>query len=233
MPGASPATARTSAASSSTWTGRWWTRSRTSPPVSTPSCDGRSCRRDREWVRRNVGLGATHLVRQGGGRHGGRGRTERLVGDYVAHYDAHPCVRTEAYPGVPEDAGPVRLAGAWCSRWLPTSPPASSLRWWTRWFRRTLPFHLGLRLVPRSGTRPGGPARVHGADGPPRGRAHGGRLGGRRGRAANAGAWSCHFTAGYGTSTAPPSSPLAHRRHSGTHPHPRRHGPVSLLMVDG
>jgi len=156
--------------------------------------------RDREWVRRNVGLGATHLVRQAVAGTAGEAALERLVGDYVAHYDAHPCVRTEAYPGVPETLAQCARRGLVLA--VASNKPAGIVTqvvdalgfggrfrfiWGSDSFPVLKPDPAALlAFMERTGLRPAAVLMV-------------GDSAADVACAANAGAWSCHFTAGYGT----------------------------------
>jgi phosphoglycolate phosphatase len=58
--------------------------------------------RDSAWTRRHVGQGAAHLVGQAMDGTAGRDRAEAVLGEFIAHYEAHPCDHTRPYPGVRE-----------------------------------------------------------------------------------------------------------------------------------
>jgi len=155
---------------------------------------------DGEWVRRNVGLGATHLVRQAVAGTAGEGALARLVDDYVAHYNAHPCTRTYAYPGVPETLAECTRRGLALA--VASNKPASIVTqvadalglggylhfvWGSDSFPVLKPDPgVLLHFMARTGLGPKEVLMV-------------GDSAADVGCAANAGAWSCHFTTGYGT----------------------------------
>lgn len=156
--------------------------------------------RDGEWVCRNVGLGATHLVRQAVAGTAGEGALARLVDDYVAHYNAHPCVRTCTYPDVPETLAECTRRGLALA--VASNKPASIVTqvadaqglggyfrfvWGSDSFPALKPDPVVLlHFMARTGLGPKEVLMV-------------GDSAADVGCAANAGVWSCHFTAGYGT----------------------------------
>ncbi|NLI46533.1 MAG: HAD-IA family hydrolase [Acidobacteria bacterium] len=156
--------------------------------------------RDEEWVRRNVGLGATHLVRQAVAGTAGEGALARLVDDYVGHYNAHPCIRTCAYPGVPETLAACTRRGLALA--VASNKPAGIVaqvvdalgfggRFRFIWGSDSFPAlkpdpAVLLAFMERTGLRPAAVLMV-------------GDSAADVACAHNAGAWSCHFTTGYGT----------------------------------
>ena len=156
--------------------------------------------RDADWTRRNVGLGATHLVRQAVAGTAGEGALARLVDDYVAHYNAHPCVWTCAYPGVPETLAECARRGLALA--VASNKPAGIVAqvvdalgfggrfrfiWGSDSFPVLKPDPAALlAFMERTGLRPAAVLMV-------------GDSAADVACAHNAGAWSCHFTAGYGT----------------------------------
>jgi phosphoglycolate phosphatase len=156
--------------------------------------------RGEDWVRRNVGLGATHLVRQAVAGTAAAADLARVVADYVAHYDAHPCVRTVPYPGVPETLAELHRRGLALA--VASNKPASIVAQvmdalgFGRCFRFVWGSDSFPVLKPDPGVLLGFMARTGLG---PKELLMVGDSAADIGCAANAGAWSCHFTAGYGT----------------------------------